>query len=369
MDDLCDGPRGRRVCLELAADADPELQALLFEASYEAAVDSGASIARLVFTWDGEDADAPAVPDAVEPLDPDERIARIAARIAALAAAPERLPTDAAALDAALHRSVDIAAYWQPPDGMDLVAAQPVVAAALAAIGHVVGAAPAAAWWTRERTTEQWSVEFDPDGDGAPFDAAAGAAARWAESTRAQEERARREWPQYPAERGVSSDWWSHPWGAPHTTGTMPSGVPAGIPLVEDGFGWLRAVAIPVRGAGRTLEIRSADDWAQLCARYPLEVTASHWYDWHQFTDHRGRWLLPDWERVATEWDAVHLTTHAYLTAATREIVVDAEYSSVIGGWGPDESYWLTGLVREWDDARQQWVCDRTAEGDTWRRA
>lgn len=77
--------------------------------------------------------------------------------------------------------------------------------------------------------------------------------------------------------------------------------------------------------------------------------------------------MLPDWTRVAQEWDAVHLTGLAYLTAATREIEVDAEYSSVIGGWGPDETYWLTGLVREVEGARVHWQA-HAPEGP-WDRA
>jgi hypothetical protein len=85
----------------------------------------------------------------------------------------------------------------------------------------------------------------------------------------------------------------THPWGAPHTTGALPDGCPAGIPYVEDGFGWTRAVAIPVRGAGRTYEIRAASDWTALCARYPLEVTASRRHDWYRATGRAGRWLLP----------------------------------------------------------------------------
>jgi hypothetical protein len=78
-----------------------------------------------------------------------------------------------------------------------------------------------------------------------------------------------------------------------------------------------------------------------------------------------GPWLVPDWSRVAQEWDAVHLTVAGYLASATRCIPVpdaaDAtgtagttgttgtagstgrvEAASVIGGWGPDVTYWLT---------------------------
>lgn len=126
-------------------------------------------------------------------------------------------------------------------------------------------------------------------------------------------------------------------------------------------------MAIPVRGGGRALEIRDADDWAELCRRHPLEVTASRRHDWYRTTGRDRRWLLPDWSRVAEEGDAVHLTGWAYLTAATREIVIDDEHSSVIGGWGPDETYWLSGLVREVEGPRVHWLAD--APEGPWRRA
>jgi hypothetical protein len=86
--------------------------------------------------------------------------------------------------------------------------------------------------------------------------------------------------------------------------------------LVEDSFGGEVATAIPVRGVGRTLEIRRPEDWTSLCRRFPLEVTASRRHVWFSTTGRDGRWLIPDWERVADEWDAVHLTVHGYLSGA-----------------------------------------------------
>jgi hypothetical protein len=67
---------------------------------------------------------------------------------------------------------------------------------------------------------------------------------------------------------------------------------------------------------------------------------------------------------VSEAWDAVHLSGWGYLTAATREIAVDAEYSTVIAGWGPDETYWLTGLVRETEGARALGAERPEARGD-----
>lgn len=357
-DQLSDGPRGRRLLLELARAADPEIGRAMWDLSYNAAVGAGAAIVRFGIDEDG----VAFSDDSGQPVEISHSFSDVAALIRAL----RRLDPAADQLTEALRRSVDVAAYWQPPDGDDLVAAHPEVRDALAAVGTAVAEVPDAAWWHRERTAAQWASEFDPSEDGAPFDAAPDAAQRWSRIAREEEERAVWERPADPAAM-FGGSWWSHPWGAPHTTGELPGGCPAGIPDVEDGFGWTRAVAIPVRGAGRTYEIRTADDWVELCGRYPLEVTASRRHEWYRTTDRAGRWLLPDWGRVAQDWDAVHLSTWAYLTAAGRALPVGEEYASVIAGWGPDETYWLTGLVRETPDPRVHW---RDVDSDgSWRRA
>src|SRR5690606_21256796 len=94
------------------------------------------------------------------------------------------------------------------------------------------------------------------------------------------------------------------------------------------------------------------------------EVTASRRHDWFRVTGRDGRWLIPDWERVAQRWDAVHLTTLGYLSAATRLIDIDGEYASVIAGWGPDSTIWLTDGAREANEPRQQW--SRIEGGNDW---
>lgn len=350
------GPRGRRVVLEIAKAADPRVGEVLWPLAYNANVDAGASI--VAFGWDDEG-------NAFETrgrVGTEATVSDLAARIRGVGA----LDPDATTLDAAMLRAVDSARYWQAPDGEDIIAALPEVRAALAAVSVGLTERADTAWWRRDRAIEQWAIEFDPSGDGAPFDPAPGAADAWLQGTLDEEERARRDRPSDP-QANWSGSWWSFPSGAPHTTGELPPGLPVGIPYVEDGFGWTRARAVPVRGGGRTFEIRDADDWAELCRRHPLEVTASRRHDWYRTTGRDRRWLLPDWSSVAEEWDAVHLTGWAYLTAATREIVIDDDFSSVLGGWGPDETYWLTGFVREVEGPRVHWVAD--APEGPWRRA
>jgi hypothetical protein len=138
------------------------------------------------------------------------------------------------------------------------------------------------------------------------------------------------------------------------------------LELVEDSMGWEDATVTSVRGAGCTLELRSSEDWAALCRAYPLEMTATVRHDWFRVTGRDGRWLIPDWTRVAQEWDAVHLSTLAYLRCATRLIEIDDEYASVIAGWAPDSTIWLADAAREWDGPRQHWA--RPQNADEWTR-
>lgn len=135
------------------------------------------------------------------------------------------------------------------------------------------------------------------------------------------------------------------------------------LELFEDSLGWEVATIIPVRRAGRTLEVRAPADWADLCQEYPMEVTASRRHDWFRATGRDGRWPIPDWQRVAERWDAVHLTTLGYLSPAAQLIEIDAEYGSGIGGWGPDSTIWLTDVARESERPRKQW----TRPQDDWR--
>lgn len=139
------------------------------------------------------------------------------------------------------------------------------------------------------------------------------------------------------------------------------------LELVEDAFGWERATAVAVRGAGRIHEIASGDDWAELCRTYPLEANASRSRNWFDVTGRKGRWLIPDWPRVSEDWDGVHLTTFAYLCAATTLIEIDSEYATVIGGWAPDSTLWLSDVARKSERPGEQWVRRRYGS-DEWIR-
>ncbi len=351
--DLLAGPRGRRLCLELVVELDPDVRAAVHRLSWG----SGGVLLR----------SGDAGPET--PREPETGLDDLVAGIARID--PEGIASDA--IDRALARSVDTAMYWQEPYGEDVLAAFPEVRAALGPVAVRVADDRGSSWWTRPRRPEQWSIEWH----GAPLpapevDDPSVVLEGWRAHTLADEERAGRERPSDPA-ASWSGEWWSSPFGTLMTarilmtTGVLDDGVPAGLRLVEDSLGYQEATAVPVGGVGRTLEIRGVADWAELCRRFPLEVTASRRHDWYRTTGRHGRWVIPDWREAAREWDAVHLTTAGYLSAATVAIPVDSERASVIAGWGPDTTVWLGGPLRRWAAEAVEWRFDR--DRDDWVRA
>lgn len=336
------GPRGRRLCLQYALHASPSIGTPLFWLSHRADPQPG----TLLIIGDGE-----------PPEEPDCTIEQLADLITSISVPPPSTE----ALHEALRDSVDAARYWQEPDGGDVIAAEPAVRAALADIARAIVSSPAATSWDSPSDPQQWAVDWRPIGEAGPLPTnAVKLLIDWDRDRREDEERAPRESPRE-VQTIFTSTWWSLPMRLLQTRGS----VRAALELYEDSFGPEAATVIPVRGAGRTYEIRCGDDWARLCLRYPAEVTASRRHDWYRVTGRDGRWLIPDWRRVAEEWDAVHLTVLGYLNAATRLIPVDDEYASVIGGWAPDSTLWLTDSAHE-SGRRQHWV--RLNGDDRWIR-
>lgn len=274
---------------------------------------------------------------------------------------------DSATLAAALQRSVDAAMYWQPPAGEDVLAARPELDAGLARIA--TWAAPAApGWWSAPLAPEQWSIGWwghDPR-------EAKQSLSRWREETLAHEARCateRREnrvegagdgygWSATPGlqpadiDAPISGFWWSHPDGVSSTRAV--DDIPVGLWLTEDADPEGVTVAqVQVPQNPRVLEIDTPQAWADLCHAHPLDITASRRHDWYRATGRDGDWLIPDWAAVAEEYDAVHLTVAAYLAGATRAIGVDGRFATMIAGWGPDATVWLTAVCQQvpvpWD--------------------
>lgn len=328
------GPRGRRLCLEYVARADEAVSTAVFWFEREYDSHPGALLRLYVGDppdrWDDPAYTADDVVGLIDDVD--------------LTVIGEDLVRDS------FQRSVDLARYWQEPDGRDAVAALPAVRGVLQRVAERL--VPMIPRLTAAHGTVQWAVQWHSLSAAGPL--VRNSAAILAEWTRAQGEAEARAVRQRPSDLrvNVSGAWWSVPYTLLTTRGTVRDA----LELVEDSLGWQIATIIPVGGVGKTLEIGSPEDWAALCREYPMDVTASRRHDWFRVTGRDGKWLIPDWEAVSQRWDAVHLTTLGYLSAATRLIQVDRDYGSVIAGWAPDSTLWLTDAATETDEGREQWT-------------
>ncbi|WP_066301113.1 hypothetical protein [Arthrobacter luteolus] len=347
---LLDGPRGRRLCLELAMELDPGVRNAVFRLGYELDPGKGTSTVLFALSSDGPgDSTGPGGSPSLEDL------------AAALSSIDASSLTEAQ-LMAALECSVGNARYWQEPAGEDVLAGLPAIVEALRPLAEHVLATPTWREWSQSRRPEQWAVDWRSAEDPAPLPRdPQKALSRWAEEVRTEEARAAAERPGN-VYANFSGSWWSFPLSLLRTAGAIPQA----LSLVEDFPGWEEATVIPVYGTGRTLEIRTADDWISLCRAHPLDVTASRRHDWFRTTGRDGSWVIPDWQRVSGEWDAVHLTTAGYLHTAGRALQVGRDTASVLAGWDPDGTLWLADAAREADAPRQHWHRDHN--GDVWSR-
>jgi hypothetical protein len=359
---LLAGPRGRRLLLEYALlaeqywGADPEgsLHTAVFLAAYRLDVDQGTGV---VMFGPGADEARRTVVTADD----------VAVRLSRLRLPEMTVP----ALRSALALSVDFARYWQPPDGQDVLAAAESVRGELQRVAEHVTASPQAQWWWSGLVaTDQWMVGWEDPDAGFPDDSAAPSTSKllrdYAVRARKQEERAAREWPTDPS-AGVSGEWWSWP-PTRCSTRLLSDDSPAGLWFVEDSMGWERAVSrrLDVPDDVRVYKVDGATAWAALCRRFPVEVTAQKRHDWYNTTGRAGRWVIPDWPLVAEHYDGVHLTVGGYLVAAGTAIAVDEDTASVIAGWSPDETYWLTDAARSNSRAARVWLCDNRGEHPVW---
>ena len=265
----------------------------------------------------------------------------------------------------ALGETVDSARYWQEPEPIDILAAAPDVTLALERVAAVIAASRPAANWTRPASdTQQWLVVFEYEGSARPdptFPAIPKTAAEsldeWRERVIDTETRAASIRSISP-ESAHSGEWWSTPPALFTTTtgafsnnrgpylGESAGLGPVGLWLVEDGRGWERAIVmrLSVPTDARIFTIDGPDAWAQLCRRYPLEVTASRRHDWFYTTGRDGRWITPDWAAAQQDFDAVHLTIAGYLQTAGLAVALDSERASVLAGWSPDHTFWLQDI-------------------------
>lgn len=264
-----------------------------------------------------------------------------------------------------LAASCDNARYWQEPDGTDVLAATDSMRRSLTRVAEHVASSHCTSWWRQPvQRDEQWSTTWEGDFDASPSIDPIGLL----RSTRAgiieKERTAHIERPADPT-ANWSGDWWSSPAAALTSSTRLLDGTsPANLWFVEDSFGWDHAQTIKVKipREANIYEIDSADAWASLCKRFPIEVTAQVRHDWYRTTGRSGIWVMPDWLRVAEHYNAVHLQVQAYLCAAGTAIPITEHTASVIAGWNPDQTYWFTPEIA-WSGDPVRW---ERREDDGW---
>lgn len=363
---LLGGWRGRRFLLELALGS----EALLADCD-EAGVPLASATMRAAYDLD------PGRGQSIVSFGPGAQEAELTAAtpesVASLLGRVHLADVEQGLVLRALEDAVANARYWQEPDGEDLLAATPVVRTALGRVAvhvagsvHVAGFGAAVGWWSEPvARADQHTITWDADATasaGAMTGAGPGAGerlAQWRADVVKDERQALKHAPTDPT-ASWSGSWWSTPPSdLTRTTRSLGRPGPAGLWLVEDGLGWERAVArrVQVPADVRVCEIDGAATWAALCRAYPLDVTAQKRHDWYRTTGRAGRWVIPDWTKIAVDHDAVHLTAAAYLAAAGTAIPVDDDTAGVIAGWNPDETYWFADAVRQEPDGAA-WVLD-----------
>ncbi|MGS0688371.1 hypothetical protein ACVBEQ_25010 [Nakamurella sp. GG22] len=325
-DELLQGPRGRVLCVAVAHRIDQRVWSAWSDAA-----------------WNPGDA------------------ARLDALVGALDAVPTDLDgiwDDPATYVEPVAESIGEAMYWQPPHDEDAILAVPPVQAALRPLAAAIAAASATAWWSSPLEPNalrytHWTVDRP-----AP-PALTGSAKRlleWRERTAAESlafggSRA--------PELQYTGSWWSTP--AFHAVTTArPLGDLGSIELAwhEDSLGLRDALIWPLQtiDSPRVWEIGGPQAWADLVQAYPMEVTEQRRHDWSRVTGRPGPWCIPDWSAVARDWDGVHVSVTGYLTTATRALqLAHGKSATMLAGWNPDETWWLTDVLAQTTTGPERW--------------
>lgn len=268
----------------------------------------------------------------------------------------------------ALSVCVGMAAYWQPPYGEDVLAATAELRPALLRVAESLLSNHNLRWWEESvDPANQWVVQWLEPNRTAPAEHAHHDALTtliaWKQAIKTAEERSR---DQHKGTKGLaaSGDWWvlPHYMDLARTTRALPSQGPLGLRLVEDSSGWNRAEVAPalIPPGVRIHEVDGPAAWAELCRRYPLEVTYSRGTVWREATGREGGWTIPDFLALARDYEAVHVSVAGYLTTAGRVAPLGSGQATTLAGWDPDETRWLidleTGEPQSWCFQGDDWI-------------
>lgn len=339
-EDLLIGPRGRELCARLAGIAVEELRDRLAPPTEGLALipdPAGAGPLAAAEPPGWHDQERPA-----RTFDSDEQMAAIAA----------------------LADVAEETNYWGgfTADPLD----DPAVIAGLRTMAtRVAESAGCQWWWSRLDRSAQQYVQWTAQDDPAPELGDAAGMLRRADAGADEYERSMSRDRHLAAGLGVRGPWWSHllSYGAISTTRRLGSLGAVLLAGQEDGHGDTEAVVWPlaIAGTARVFEVDGPDAWQRLVAACPRTATATYRHTW-AWTGWDGEWLMPDWPAVARDWDGVHLTVAGYLATAGRALPVGSA-RTLLGGWNPDETYWLADVLTSRGQARAWRNADREPLG------
>jgi hypothetical protein len=335
--ELTDGTRGRSLCIAVAIELGDEVEQALLDLES----DYAASYARL----------DQLTPDAGKVVELVNALGKVTDRWTWSSSDPMRFFP-------ALGVAVDSAMPWQEPWIRDAITAMPAVRTALIPLAKFILASPGAAWWHNDAAlSQQWAtlaVIDDHPGRLASPGPAKERLDTWKECQDGEEE-----WFRGQTQEGAmfgpdfGGAWWSIPFATdnanaigaflPSSTRRLTSLGAISLALGEDGDGLDQAFLCRVHPSTevRVYEVHTKGDWAGLVEWYPFSAKWSRRAVWKQSTGRNEHWFLPDFAAVSNDFDGIHLSVAGYLSAA-GEVIDLQDGATMIAGWGPDETYWLT---------------------------
>lgn len=147
-------------------------------------------------------------------------------------------------------------------------------------------------------------------------------------------------------ERLQGSAWWVSPTRALVTArrSSPNTGLVAGRLLDDycDPFNYRMLPQIEVNGHSKVYEVHTMSDWAALVSAHPSPGLELRTYDWGG----EGTLLLPDWSSISQEWQGVHVSVAGYLNSAYQPLQLAHQEFTVLSGWHPDGTVWLSDPTR-----------------------
>lgn len=265
--------------------------------------------------------------------------------------------------------AVDSARYWQEPDEIDVLLTNRELSELLRPVEEALRSNPISNWLAEDIALgKQVYVDWSAVGSAPPvLSGTATILQRWTETA------------------DHLGGWWSPPLWAPTLDEASRMAKPRpmltktsrgsaslgaiGLLLEEDNFGTPGATCRPVTPTARprVFEIASAERWRELVERHPIDVTKGH-TAWSLASGRSGQWLLPDWSRIAEEFDVIHLPAARYLALSGVPIELGSSAASLIAGWNPDESFWLNDVLVV-DGPPTEWEADSSNPPRGWHPA